>query len=374
VKGDRSTYRIRLKYVDPKTGRSRDLERLVEATSPADAARQREDLRTAPVAEATRLDVEAYAASWLAGKRRTVAAATLRTYAERLDHFAAALGDVFLDQVSKADIIAWRDAQHDAPDTINGRLRMVRALFREAHADGLIGRDPARRVQSVATRQRARSRCLSAAELHALLEATRLERPRWYPLTLFLATTGMRWGEATALRWSDIDLDAGTVHIRRAHNKGRIGPPKTQASRRLLPLSEELVEVLREQRREHARSGSWSAAAWVFPSRVGTLMQPSSIRKPLAAAAATAGLDARPSAHWFRYTFNRLLRQTAEGIVQRSMTGHVTEAMADHYDHVALDEKRSALGGVVHRITTAGVDSGVDEGVGGSEPGGDEGR
>ena len=85
----------------------------------------------------------------------------------------------------------------------------------------------------------------------------------------------------------------------------------------------------------------------MFPSRVGGLMQPSSARKPLAKAATAAGLEVRPSSHWFRHTLNRLLRQVEAGVVQRAITGHVTDAMAEHYDHVTLAEKKAAVGRVV---------------------------
>lgn len=134
----------------------------------------------------------------------------------------------------------------------------------------------------------------------------------------------------------------------RAHVRGIVGPPKTKASRRRVGIPDELVEVLRRHHREQlAGRRQQSAEGWVFPSRVGGLMQPSSARKPLAKAAAAAGLGVRPSSHWFRHTLNRLLRQVEAGVVQRAITGHVTEAMAEHYDHVSMAEKKAAVGRVV---------------------------
>ncbi|MCB9616745.1 MAG: tyrosine-type recombinase/integrase [Sandaracinus sp.] len=126
------------------------------------------------------------------------------------------------------------------------------------------------------------------------------------------------------------------------------------ALRRRIGIPNELVEVLRHHRREQL--AGWrrqSSEGWVFPSRVGGLMQPSSARKPLAKAAAAAGLDVRPSSHWFRHTLNRLLRQVEAGVVQRAITGHVTDAMAEHYDHVTLAEKKAAVGRVLALVRPA---------------------
>ena len=122
----------------------------------------------------------------------------------------------------------------------------------------------------------------------------------------------------------------------------------------------------------------------VFPSRAGTHMQPSTIRDALLAASVRAGLaegiyDERgrlvdgkgrvPSAHWFRYTLNDLLRRVASCEVQRAITGHTTVAMSEHYSHVDVEEKRVALGRVwetvsVRREGSAGTSADPKQGPG----------
>lgn len=47
---------------------------------------------------------------------------------------------------------------------------------------------------------------------------------------------------------------------------------------------------------------------------------------------------------------NNLVRQVAGGVVVRSLTGHVTEAMTDHYSYVGIDEKRTAVRAVLSLI------------------------
>lgn len=75
--------------------------------------------------------------------------------------------------------------------------------------------------------------------------------PHYQPLVRFLAGTGVRWGEAVALRISDLNLDEPTLRIRRAlkwspDGNHRIGPPKTSRSRRTVWLPAEVVGDLRE--------------------------------------------------------------------------------------------------------------------------------
>ncbi len=71
------------------------------------------------------------------------------------------------------------------------------------------------------------------------------------PLTLFLAGTGMRWGEATALTWGDLDLRGSlptarvTKAWKRAPGSGAVlGPPKTRKAVRTVSLWADLVSAL----------------------------------------------------------------------------------------------------------------------------------
>lgn len=101
-----------------------------------------------------------------------------------------------------------------------------------------------------------RSRAFSDAErqhLRNFLDADdKANRTDTADLVRFLLGTGVRFNEALPLRWSDLDLEAATVHVRGT---------KTARSDRVLPLPSWLVDVLRE-RREHL-----GASGLVFASR-----------------------------------------------------------------------------------------------------------
>lgn len=65
----------------------------------------------------------------------------------------------------------------------------------------------------------------------------------------FAIYSGLRHGELAALAWEDIDLEAGTVHVRRNLTiLGTFGPPKTEAGDRKIVLFEPALEALKAQR------------------------------------------------------------------------------------------------------------------------------
>ncbi len=92
-------------------------------------------------------------------------------------------------------------------------------------------------------------------------------------------------------------------------------------------------------------------------------MQPASLRKPLRKALAATDVKRHMSAHRFRHTLNNLLRQLSSGMVARSITGHTTEEMTEHYSHVGIEERRAAVAGVVSLIQATGGTSGGTSGA-----------
>lgn len=104
-----------------------------------------------------------------------------------------------------------------------------------------------------------------------------------HALYLFMATTGVRRGEAAGLRWCDVDLDAGRTAIRRQIlQNGKIlmdGQPKTRSGSRSLSLDDHTVEVLRRHRvRQASERLAWGPAYQdtdlVFPREDGLPLRP----------------------------------------------------------------------------------------------------
>ena len=74
---------------------------------------------------------------------------------------------------------------------------------------------------------------------------------RYRALVLLTAFASLRWGEVTALRRCDLDLDSGSVWVRaafieRSTGEMLLGPPKSRAGRRVVGLPDAIIPALRE--------------------------------------------------------------------------------------------------------------------------------
>lgn len=153
--------------------------------------------------------------------------------------------------------------------------------------------------------------------------------------------TGLRFGEATALEWSDVLDDR--ILVSKSQTWRKLGPTKTRA-RRSVALPPELAEILREHHLDLVtRRGPGLAAGMVFPSAAGNYLHTPGVRKALLKALATARVTLRATIHGMRRTLNSELRKRVPGDVVRSITGHTGEDMTEHYSDVALEEKHAAL-------------------------------
>jgi integrase len=102
------------------------------------------------------------------------------------------------------------------------------------------------------------------AELNRLIEKS---EGRWRSFIITAIFTGMRLGELRGLRWSDVDLDAGQIHVRqRASQWFEIGPPKSKAGKRDIPLAPIVVNTLRQWRVACPKGSNLDL---VFPNTVG---------------------------------------------------------------------------------------------------------
>jgi integrase len=185
---------------------------------------------------------------------------------------------------------------------------------------------------------------LSPAQARDLLDAARGERLE--ALYALAVTTGMRQGEILGLKWEDLDLEAGTLQVRRTLSTAmgggvRFGPPKTARSRRNIRLPNLALSALRRHRKSQLEariqlSGLWEDHDLVFTTGVGTPVSSGDLItrsfKPLLR---RAGLpDIR--FHDLRHTCATLLlsRGVHAKLVQE-LLGHSTIAVTlDTYSHV----------------------------------------
>ncbi|MEY4514882.1 MAG: hypothetical protein RLZZ450_7004 [Pseudomonadota bacterium] len=356
------TYRLRAKVNNPKTGRTKEIDQIKAAASALEASHIRAQLICDARSEETQQErqrLATFSLSWIKSKKRTLKASTFVRYTRTLAHHVIPqLGEFYVDAITHHDIVRWRDAQDDAkPSTVNARLRVLKTLLADATVHLNLDRDPSGRVPGVREHkvdEDDNANCLTPTQLRALLDAMSKSAPRWYPLLALLAFTGMRIGEATALRWCDIDTVTSAIRVRRSIDRGQVDTTKTNAKRRA-PLSPTLAAILNDHRRRLDYEGLPTAGdAWLFPSQVafhkGKPMHKKALRKPLLVALEAAGLEGHLTTHGLRRTFNDLMRQVSSGEVVRSIMGHVTERMTEHYSHVRSEEKADAVARIVRLV------------------------
>lgn len=159
-------------------------------------------------------------------------------------------------------------------------------------------------------------------QLQAFLKA--IEGDRIEALLWLIASTGVRKGEAIALKWSDLDLQTGEIIITRRLTrlaKGGgidIDTPKSRAGARIVFLPNQALVKLRvwqqKQQEEKELAGrDWREAHWVFTSRNGNHFEPRWINKHLSDILAQHKLT-HISVHGLRHTFVSLLLQSGESV------------------------------------------------------------
>ena len=218
------------------------------------------DSRSVTVAKAAELWLESCEA---AGLERT----SLVAYRQRAAlHITPILGALRLSQLTVPLVRGFEDRlRRDgrSPVMVRKARRSLGALLADAQERGLVAQNV---VYSMRKNRRSRRAdgngklkigvdIPSPAEMRAIVGKLDTAAGRYCPLLLTATFTGLRASELRGLRWADVDLKRGELHVRqRADRYGKIGRPKSEAGERTVPLPPMLVAALREHRVASPRS------------------------------------------------------------------------------------------------------------------------
>ncbi len=285
-----------------------------------------------------------FAEEWWLRNERRLAQKTREDYRWRLEsHLLPYFKDYPLDKITFDLVeryIAGKLAEDKplSPRSINMTVTLLAAILEAAVERELMARNPARgRGRRVRERAPRRSHLETATQIEALLDAAgeldhaappgrqHVER-RAMLATLTFA--GLRIGELRALRWRDVDLAGGWLHI---------GEAKTDAGRRRVKLRGALRDALLAVRARHPES---PIDGFVFSTLMGGPLSPDNFRARVLKAAIEranhnlarrdlAPLPERITPHSLRRTFASVLYALGEdpGIVMDEM-GHTNPALA----------------------------------------------
>ena len=216
------------------------------------------------------------------------------------------LGGVRLDKLTPAHIqrlvTETRDSQTSrgippSAATLRHVYKLIRNALGDAYRMELITRNVATQVKAPPL-ARDRRPLLGLAETKRLLQA--IEGDRLEALYVLALTTGLRRGELVALRWDDVDLTTRQMQVRRAmqrvDGKLQFVEPKTASSLRTVVLPKLAARHLhdhkvRQDAERAARGDAWQEYGLVFPSSIGTPIEPRNVNRRWDELRKAAGLD-----------------------------------------------------------------------------------
>lgn len=195
----------------------------------------------------SRMTVRQWSQAWIEARP-----STNRTVRSHLNsHILPAWGDTRLEDVTTLGLQHWvnsMNAEGLAPATVRDYYGTFKQMLGQAVVFGKLTSTPCidRAVKLPAMTET--DIVLLTAEQMAMLE--RVAPPRFRAMIHLAAWTGMRFGELAGVRWQDIDLEAGIVHVQHVlKHDGTWGPPKN-GKKRKIAIDAVTVGVLRQHRRD----------------------------------------------------------------------------------------------------------------------------
>ncbi len=235
-----------------------------------------------------RTTVAAWLEEWLTSsveprnRPRTVASYR-ETVSRYLDPSIGRIGLTRLEPADVATMLRRPSTRGLSPTTVRYAHAVLRIALGRAVRSGRVVRNVASLVEPPA-RRTAERRPLTADQARSFLAA--VADDRMAGLYVLAITTGMRQGELLALRWQDIDLDAGRLTVRHTLRLGtrELAEPKTERARRTLRLGSDTVVALRERRRRQleerlAAGRKWVDGDFVFATSTGTPLDSRNVTK-----------------------------------------------------------------------------------------------
>ena len=305
------------------------------------------DSQSIVVAEAARLWLET-----TAGLERS----TRTQYQQHIDlHIVPLIGAMKLSQLTVPVVRSFEDrlAIDRSPAMVRKILTSLGSILADAQERGLVAQNVVRglraRRRGKDADQRRKGKLKVGVDIPTPDEVRAIIahlKGGWRPMLLTTMFTGLRVSELRGLRWSDVDLRRGEIHVRQRADRWRvIGRPKSEAGERTIPLPPMVVNALREWKLACPR-GELDLA---FPNGAGRVEDASNIAErgwiptQIAAGIVTKAGEAKyPGLHSLRHFYaSWCINRRADGglelplkVVQARL-GHASIQMtADRYGHL----------------------------------------
>ena len=225
-------------------------------------------------------------------------------------------------------------------------LVSLKSLLRESQRRGYVAQNVALGV-SIGMDRRTKRKLKAGIDIPTPDEVKRLidaAAGKWRALLITVVFTGLRASELRGLRWEDVDLKRGELHVRqRADRYNKIGAPKSHSGERTIPLGPMVVNTLREWRLACPKGN----LDLVFPTATAHIEHHSNVLRALAPVMVGVGLtdkDGKPkyALHAFRHFYaSWCINRRADGglelplkMVQERLGHASVNLTADVYGHL----------------------------------------
>lgn len=355
-------WRFRLDLApDPKTGRRR--QRTLTYKTEAEAIKAQAAARNA-VEEQTyiqpdRVTIAEWLATWQEVNARTWRPATRQSYGHTLAPVIVELGKRRLQDLRREHVEGMVRHFIKTPTRTGGprsarstayALRLLTTALDAAVAEDLIKRNPAKHVKAPAQTSKEMN-AWTGEEVAAFLAHVADDdlAGGWH-----LTALGLRRGEVVGLRWCDVDLEAGEVHVRQsrtpAFGEVAVVPPKTKRGRRTVPLTPDAVAALRQTRQRTLLDNpvipfrmKRDPNRLVIVNQAGEPLHPATWGHWFDQHVKAAGLR-RIRLHDVRHSAATLLLQAGiPPVVVAGILGHSPAVLLTTYAHALPDAKRDAV-------------------------------
>lgn len=334
------------------------------------------------------LTVEQAIDAWLSGQR--LRPKTRSAYITALRPMVDALGDKTVQKVTKSDIEtvvralvegtsetgtwnaptkltknAKKTRSKWAATSINPMLARLRSVWQDLVDQGVVSRNVPALIRPLPT-SRPEMRTLTVEQVETLFAHISGERLEPF---VHLALLGLRRGEIGGLRWTAIDLDSTPPTLTVTSNRVAVAggaaeaDPKTEAGRRVLPIPDELLPILRRARQrsreEQLAAGSkWVGQGYVVADELGNPYHPDTLYKYWSRILKDGGLP-HVRLHDARHSCATLMHQRGVPLaVIAAWLGHTDASFTlrtyAHSSPSALADAATTLGGLVTSRDTPG--------------------
>lgn len=223
----------------------------------------REEIKAGLYTSNRNITLDSYFDEWEKSRTGVIKDSSIKMNRSRYNnHIKSVLGETKLQKIEKREIVKLQQnlAQKLRASTTNSVIVLLKTVLNAAVDDEIIIKNPAASVKPLRMDDRPKAsetihRALTREEQQAFIQEAKQE---WlYEFFCFSLCTGMRLNEIVALKWQDIDYINNVIHVTKTVSWKQGGgiretSPKSETSKRDIPMNDTIKKVLQMQRKKMA--------------------------------------------------------------------------------------------------------------------------